>query len=154
MTTPQPRYIQPGRVDRLTARAFRRLVRLGVGVRGARELRVVGRRSGQVRTTVVNLLEVDGQRYLVAPRGITEWVRNLRAAGTGELRLGRRVEVFRATELADGDKGPILQAYLDKWAFEVGRFFEGLTKDASAADLAAYAGSFPVFAVTPAPVAA
>jgi len=154
MTATQPRYIQPSRFDRLAARAFRRLVRLGVGVRGARELRIVGRRSGEVRTTVVNLLDVGGQRYLVAPRGTTEWVRNLRAAGTGELRLGRRVEAFRATELADADKGPILQAYLEKWAFEVGKFFEGLTKDSSAADLAAYADSFPVFAVTPATVAA
>ncbi len=72
---------------------------------GSRELRVVGRRSGQVRTTVVNLLEVDGRRYLVAPRGTTEWV-NLRVAGAGELRVGRQVEDFTAAEVGDADKVP------------------------------------------------
>jgi len=148
MQPTEPRYIRPGRMDNMTSRALRRLVRMGVGLRGARELRVVGRTSGQVRTTVVNLLDVDGQRYVVAPRGTTDWVRNLRAAGRGELRLGRRVERFRAVEVADAAKDPILQAYLERWAFEVGKFFEGLGKDSSAAELAAYASSFPVFAVT------
>jgi len=148
--TTAPRYIRPRRADRITSTMLRQLVRLGVGFRGARELRVVGRKSGQVRSTVVNLLDVDGQRYLVAPRGTTDWVRNVRAAGGGELRLGRRAEPFRALEVADADKDPILRAYLDKWAFEVGRFFEGLGKDSTPAELNAFAGSFPVFAVRPA----
>jgi len=147
MESSQPRYIRPRRMDNLTSGVLRRLARMGVGVRGTRELRVVGRKSGQVRTNVVNLLDVGGQRYLVAPRGTTDWVRNLRAAGRGELRLGRHVEPFRAVEVADADKDPILHAYLDQWAFEVGKFFEGLGKDSSAAELAAYAGSFPVFVV-------
>jgi len=151
VTAIPPRYLAPGRVDRLTARAFRRFVRLGVGVRGARELRVVGRTSGQVRSTVVNLLDVGGRRYLVAPRGTTDWVRNLRAAGGGELRLGRHAEQFQATEVADEDKGPILRAYLERWAFEVGRFFEGLTGHSTPDQLAAHAGGFPVFTVTTTP---
>jgi deazaflavin-dependent oxidoreductase (nitroreductase family) len=121
---------------------------MGIGPWGARQLQVRGRKSGQMRATVVNVLHVDGQRYLVAPRGTTEWVRNLRAAGAGELRLGRKTEEFHATELKDEEKGPVLKAYLDRWAFEVGRFFEGLNKGSSAEDLARFASSFPVFKIS------
>jgi hypothetical protein len=71
----------------------------------------------------VNLLEHDGARYLVAPRGETEWLRNLRARGIGELRLGSRVEEFRAIELGDPEKPPILRVYLERWWFELSRFF-------------------------------
>jgi deazaflavin-dependent oxidoreductase (nitroreductase family) len=129
-------------------RAVRWLTRRGLSVAGSRELRVVGRTSGQVRTTVVNLLEDDGLRYLVAPRGTTQWVRNLRVAGAGELRVGRRFEPFRATELGDGDKGPVLRAYVERWGWEVGQFFEGLSKDPTDDELAAIAPGFPVFALT------
>jgi len=118
------RYIHPTTFDLLFNRIARRLVRLGVSLWGARELRVVGRRSGAVRSTVVNLLEVDGERYLVAPRGETQWVRNLRAAGgRAELRTGRRSDAFTSVELADDEKAPVLAAYLERWAFEVKRFF-------------------------------
>lgn len=148
-SAPAARYLAPSRADRLTANVLRRLVALGVPLYGARELRVAGRRSGVVRHNVVNVLEVDGQRYLVAPRGTTEWVRNLRAAGGGELRLGRRVETFAATELEDTAKGPVLGAYLRRFGFEVGRFFEGLGRRATAAELAARAPDFPVFRLDP-----
>ncbi|MFT2604213.1 hypothetical protein ACMWQW_30570, partial [Escherichia coli] len=77
----------------------------------------------------VNPLRVAGERYLVAPRGTTQWVRNLRAAGGGELRAGRAIEVFRAEEVSDAEKPPILRAYLVAWAWEVGRFFEGVDKN-------------------------
>jgi len=143
------RYIAPRRGDRLGNWLIRTLVRLGISVWGARELRVPGRTSGVMRSTVVNLLDLDGTRYLVAPRGTTEWVRNVRAAGGGELRVGRRSERFRAVEVPDADKIPVLRAYLEKWAFEVGRFFEGITKDSSDADLAPVTGGFPVFVVQP-----
>ena len=90
---PNDRYVRPDRFTRTVVNPFVRwLARRGVSVLGTRELRIVGRRSGAVRSAVVNLLEVDGRRYLVAPRGTTDWVRNLRAAGIGELRVGRRVE--------------------------------------------------------------
>jgi deazaflavin-dependent oxidoreductase (nitroreductase family) len=142
------RYVAPGWFTRnVFNRLVRWLTRRGVSVAGSRELRVVGRRSGEVRTTVVNLLEVDGQRYLVAPRGTTEWVRNLRHAGVGELRAGRRVEAFAAAELADADKAPVLQAYVDRWGWEVGQFFEGIGKHPTTEQLAAIAPGFPVFAV-------
>src|SRR6202012_244356 len=89
-------------------------------------LAVRGRKSGEWRTTPVNLLVIDGQRYLVAPRGHTQWVRNLRVAHTGGLRLGRRPEPFAATELTDDEKPAILRAYLKRWKAEVGVFFGGV----------------------------
>ena len=142
------RYLRPSWFTRnVFNRLVRWLTRRGFSLAGSRELRIVGRRSGQVRTTVVNLLPLDGRQYLVAPRGTTEWVRNLRAAGTGEIRVGRRVEAFRADELADDAKVPVLRAYLDRWGWEVGQFFEGISKSSTDEDLAAIAPGFPVFAI-------
>src|SRR6187200_280059 len=116
MTQSGPRYVEPGW---FTRNVFNRLVaaltRVGVSVWGSRELRVRGRTSGEWRTTPVNLLTVGRDQYLVAPRGETQWVRNLRAAGEGELRVGRRVEAFGATELPDQLKVDVLRAYLKRW---------------------------------------
>lgn len=141
------RYVEPGAGDRWFNRAVAWLVRRGVSVAGARILAVPGRRTGEVRTTPVNLLTLDGARYLVSPRGRTQWVRNLRAAGGGELRVGRRVEAFRAEEVEDEAKGPILRAYLDRWGWEVGRFVDGLAKDSDDDAVAAAAPGFPVFRI-------
>ncbi len=123
------------------------ITRLGVSVHGSRVLAVRGRSSGAVRTTPVNLLELEGTRYLVAPRGHTQWVRNLRVAGEGELRLGRRAEHFRATEVGDEEKPPILRAYLGKWRAEVGIFFGGVGPDAPDLELRRIAPDHPVFRV-------
>ncbi|MDP9241403.1 MAG: nitroreductase/quinone reductase family protein [Actinomycetota bacterium] len=142
------RYLEPNWFNRnVFNRAVRRLTRLGVSVWGSRELRVRGRTTGEWRTTPVNLLTMDEARYLVAPRGRTQWVRNLQVAGEGELRVGRRVEAFRADALSDDVKVPILREYLRRWKFEVGMFFEGLDADATDAQLAAIAPGFPVFRV-------
>ncbi len=104
--TAETRYLAPDWFTRnIFNRAVRGLTRLGISVYGSRELRVRGRQSGEWRTTPVNLLTLDGQRYLVAPRGVTQWVRNLRVAGTGELRVGRRVEPFGASEVGDEGEG-------------------------------------------------
>src|SRR3954452_12902703 len=103
------RYVQPGWfTTHVFNRAVRRLTRWGLSVAGSRELRVRGRKSGEWRSTPVNLLTVGGERYLVAPRGTTQWVRNIRAAREGELRVGRRSEAFRSEELADEVKLPVL----------------------------------------------
>src|SRR5258705_710925 len=104
------RYVPPAAADRLFNGLVALLARLGISIMGSRVLAVRGRKSGQWRTVPVNLLDIDGVRYLVAPRGETEWVRNLRASGTGELRLASRREVFAATELRDAEKVPILRA--------------------------------------------
>lgn len=147
-TTTEPRYQQPGW---FTTHVFNPLValatRLGLSVWGSRVLRVRGRSSGEWRETPVNLLNHDGAQYLVAPRGRTQWVRNLRVAGEGELVLGRRHQAFRATEVADADKADVLRAYLRRWKAEVGVFFDGVDADSTDAELAAIAGDHPVFRI-------
>jgi deazaflavin-dependent oxidoreductase (nitroreductase family) len=142
------RYLAPGWFTRNVFNRFVAwLTRRGFSVAGSRELRVVGRSSGAMRSTAVNLLTVDGRRYLVAPRGTTQWVRNLRAAGAGELRVGRRRESFTGRELADDEKAPVLRAYVERWRWEVGQFFEGLSKQPTDAELDGIAPGFPVFEV-------
>jgi deazaflavin-dependent oxidoreductase (nitroreductase family) len=146
-----PRYLQPGW---FTRNVFNKLVqfltRAGLSVRGSRELRVRGRTSGEWRKVPVNLLHHDDARYLVARRGRTQWVRNLEAAGTGELRVGRRIEEFRGVPVADADKVDILRDYLHHWKMEVGVFFDGVGPDSSDAEIAAIAPGYPVFQVVPA----
>ena len=145
------RYQRPGW---FTAHVFNPMVagltRLGVSVWGSRILAVRGRKSGEWRTTPANLLTLDGTRYLVAPRGHTQWVRNLRVAGQGELRLGRRVERFRAEELEDDAKPPVLRAYLRRWKMEVGVFFGGVSADSPDVELRRIAPDHPVFRIEPA----
>jgi deazaflavin-dependent oxidoreductase (nitroreductase family) len=142
------RYQRPGV---FTKNVFNRivafLVRRGVNVWGSRVLSVRGRKSGEMRSTPVNLLVVDGTHYLVAPRGHTQWVRNLRAAGEGELRLGRKVQPFTAIEVADDEKPDLLRAYLKRWKFEVGMFFDGVDDKSPEADLRRIAPDHPAFKV-------
>ena len=141
------RYIEPGRGTRIFNDVVAGLTRMGISVWGSRVLAVRGRTSGEWRTTPVNLLTVDGERYLVAPRGVTQWVRNIRSAGGGELRLGRRAEEFRVEELADEAKPAVLRPYLRRWKFEVGTFFDGVDDDAPDETLLAVAPGYPVFRV-------
>ena len=125
-----PRYQKPGWFTRnVFNRAVAFATRLGLSVWGSRILQVPGRTTGTMRATPVNLLTHEGRTYLVAPRGVTQWVRNLRVAGEGALRVGRRVEPFRATELPDADKPEVLRAYLRRWKWEVGVFFAGVDAD-------------------------
>src|SRR5258708_34908583 len=144
---PVQRYVNPSRGTHALNARFAVLARLGISVYGSRMLAVRGRTSGEWRTVPVNLLYHEGARYLVAPRGETQWVRNLRAAAGGELRLGRRREAFRADELPNADKPPLLRAYLRKWAFEVGAFFDGVGAEASDAELLRIAPGYPVFRI-------
>jgi deazaflavin-dependent oxidoreductase (nitroreductase family) len=142
-------YQRPGRFTKhLFNPAVAGLTRLGVSLAGSRVLEVRGRKSGEWRHTPVNPLEYDGGRYIVAPRGETQWVRNLRASGEGRLRKGRRTEEFTATEVPDEEKLPLLRAYLKKWAWEVGAFFQGVGADASDEDLHRIAPLHPIFRIS------
>ncbi|WP_199429801.1 nitroreductase family deazaflavin-dependent oxidoreductase [Qaidamihabitans albus] len=147
MADEQPRYLKPKKSSNLFHASVQGLTNLGVSIMGSRVLYVRGRKTGEWRTTPVNLLVFEGERYLVAPRGHTQWVRNLRAAGEGKLRVGRRVERFTAVELPDEDKPPLLRAYLKRWAWEVSMFFENLKADSPEEDLRRAAPGFPVFRV-------
>jgi deazaflavin-dependent oxidoreductase (nitroreductase family) len=143
------RYLRPSWfTQHVVNRLIRRLARMGASPKGLRELAVVGRRSGERRTVAVNLLELDGARYLIAPRGTTEWVRNIRVAGGGELRVGRQVESITVDELADEAKPVVLREYLRRWRSEVKVFFEGIDVDATDEQISGIAPGFPVFAVT------
>lgn len=142
-----PRYLRPGRPTRAANAVMTWLTRRGVSVRGSRVLAVRGRTSGEWRTTPVNPLPYGDDLYLVAPRGVTQWVRNLRAAGGGELRLGKRAEAFTYVELPDDEKPDLLRAYLRTWKMEVGAFFDGVGPDASDEELRRIAPGYPVFRV-------
>jgi deazaflavin-dependent oxidoreductase (nitroreductase family) len=124
------------------------LTRVGVSLAGSRVLEVRGRKSGEWRSTPVNPLGFEDQRYLVAPRGETQWVRNIRVSGGGRLRKGRGTEDFTVTEIPDDEKLPILRAYLKKWAWEVGAFFQGVGADAPDEDLRRIAPLHPIFRIT------
>lgn len=147
--TPNPvRYLEPDAMTRRVANPLvSGLVKIGIGVRGARILQVRGRTSGKVRSVPVNPLPLDGERYLVSPRGETQWVRNIRAASSADLQKGRKLETIGVTEVDDADKAPIIRAYLELRAMEVGKFFDGLTKDSSDTEIDAVAPGFPVFCI-------
>jgi deazaflavin-dependent oxidoreductase (nitroreductase family) len=142
------RNIKGTRSDRIFNRIAGFITKMGVSLYGSRVLAVRGRKTGEWRTTPVNPLTHDGEKYLVAPRGHTQWVRNIRVTGGGELRLGRKVETFTVTELTDQEKPEILRLYLKKWAWEVGRFFgDDVTAESSDEKLLEIAPGFPVFRV-------
>lgn len=147
-STAAPRYIEP---DGFSRKVFNplvaRLTRRGISVWGSRVLEVPGRTTGEIRSTPVNVLTIGDRRYLVAPRGVTHWVRNVRAAGSCDLRAGRRHEHVGLVELADADKPEILRAYLRRWKWEVGQFFDGVGPGASDAELLAAAPKHPVFEI-------
>ncbi|HKY68163.1 MAG TPA: nitroreductase family deazaflavin-dependent oxidoreductase [Acidimicrobiales bacterium] len=149
--TPATHYRQPGW---FTNHVFNPLVRFatrhGLSVWGSRVLEVRGRKTGEPRHTAVNLLEIDGRHYLVSPRGHSQWVRNVRA-GDGRIAtlVGRTREEWRARELDDADKVPVLRAYLRRWKAEVGVFFDGTTADSSDDELAAIAQKHPAFILEP-----
>jgi hypothetical protein len=149
MSAAASHYVPPkNRMEMWMNEAVAWLTRHGVSLFGSRILRVRGRSSGLWREVPVNPLTLEDGRYLVAPRGHTQWVRNMRVAGEGQLRLGRRIEGFRAVEIADDQKVRILREYLRRWKFEVGMFFDGVDAKASDEELLRIAPKHPVFRIT------
>ena len=122
------------------------LAKLGFSVHGSQVLAVRRRKTGKVQEVPVNPIEVDAVRYLVAPRGETQWVRNLRAAGVAELRVGQRREQIHVAELENDAKPPVLRAYLRRWQRETGKFF-GVDANASDEELRRRAPDHPVFRI-------
>lgn len=87
-------------------------------------LTVRGRRSGQSRSLPIGEPFVhEGRRYLVSGRGTTHWVRNLRAAGWGELRFHGRTERFQATEIDGAERDAVVAAYRRSLGHSVDGYF-------------------------------
>jgi hypothetical protein len=73
-------------------------------------------------------------------------VRNVKAAdGKLVLILGRRRFERTAVEIPVAERTPILRAYLRRWKFEVGMFFDGVGPDSTDAQFEAIAPKHPVF---------
>lgn len=146
---PQQHYIEPRPFERPVHGTVAWLARRGLSLFGTAELSVPGRTSGEWRRVPVNPLAFDGGRYLVSARGNAQWVRNMRAAGGGRLRTGRRTQPFTAAELPEGEeKAAVLRAYLKRWGWEVRAFFDGVTATSPDAELSRIASMHPVFRIT------
>jgi len=146
-------YRPPGWFTRNVAnRAVAGLTRAGLSIWGSRVLEVRGRSSGRLQRIPVNVLELDGNRYLVSARGEGQWVRNVRAAaGDLVLLLGRRRTRWVATEIGGAEKTAVLRGYLKRWKAEVGTFFDGVDADSSDAEIEAVAARHPAFVLRAAP---
>ena len=123
MNASLPVFREPTSIEKIFNRTFGLLVGLGIGPAHIYLLEVRGRKSGKLYRTPVDLLELQGKRYLVAPRGRTQWVRNAEAAGEVVLKKGSKAQKFRLRAMSDTEKSPILKAYLDSFKREVQRYF-------------------------------
>ncbi len=125
---------------------LRTLLRAGVTMGTTSLLTVRGRTSGQPRTVPVRPVEQDGHRFLVAPYGVMQWVRNLRAAGTATLTRGRRSKAISVTELTAREAAPVLKQYLVQVTW-VGPYFDA-TGDSPLDAFEREAARHPVFEIT------
>ncbi|WAL93917.1 nitroreductase family deazaflavin-dependent oxidoreductase [Streptomyces sp. Je 1-369] len=148
--TPTPYYLEGSRLNVRLNSVIGWLARHGVSLMGSAELSVRGRKSGKMQRIPVNPYTNDGDKgqYLVSARGHSQWVRNMRVAGGGQLRVGRKVREFTAVEVPDAEKLPLLRGYLKKWGWEVDQYFQGVTADSSDAEILAAAPDHPVFRIT------
>jgi deazaflavin-dependent oxidoreductase (nitroreductase family) len=126
---------------------FMTLLRAGVNMGTTSLLTVRGRTSGQPHTVPVIPVSQDGHRYLVAPYGVVQWVRNLRAAGTAVLTHGHRSEAISAIELPAQEAAPVLKQYLVHVA-TVRPYFDA-TRDAPLEAFEREVPPHPVFQVSP-----
>jgi|SRR5437588_13114544 len=123
METPSLQFDKPSAMDRFFNRAFGLLVRIGLGLAHNYLLEVRGRKSGRTYSTPVNLLDFEGKQYLVAPRGYTQWVRNVVANGEASLVRGSKRRQVSLKPIDDEAKADILKEYLDRYKTTVQRYF-------------------------------
>jgi deazaflavin-dependent oxidoreductase (nitroreductase family) len=139
-----PDFRAPSAGERLFNRLFGFLVGLGIGLRHNYLLQVRGRKTGKLYATPIDLLGFRGKKYLVAPRGRTQWVRNAEAAGEVTLKKGSHRQRYRLRPLSDTDKPEILKAYLDSFKTEVQRYFP-VPAGSPASSFAEVASVYPAF---------
>ncbi|WP_258053198.1 nitroreductase family deazaflavin-dependent oxidoreductase [Streptomyces sp. Ru73] len=141
--------MRPGRLGARLNAFIGWLARRGISLAGSADLAVRGRKSGEWRRVPVNPLTFEGAQYLVSARGDSEWVRNMRAAGGGQLRVGRRTRAFTAVEVPPAERPAILRAYLERWGWEVKQYFGEVNARSGDDVLLAAAPNHPVFRITP-----
>jgi deazaflavin-dependent oxidoreductase (nitroreductase family) len=143
-----PIFLEPKPIEKIFNRAFGYLVGLGIGPGYMYVLQVRGRKSGRLYETPVNMLDVDGKRYLVAPRGRTQWVRNAEATGEITLKKGRSRQRYRLRPIPDEEKPPLLKLYLESFVTAVQRYFSVKAGSAPEA-FREVAPNYPVFELLP-----
>ncbi|MBV9607964.1 MAG: nitroreductase family deazaflavin-dependent oxidoreductase [Acidobacteria bacterium] len=139
---------EPTPFEKAFNKLFGFMVALGFGLPHNYLVQVKGRKSGKTYSTPIDLLEFKGKRYLVAPRGRTQWVRNAEAAGEVVLRKGSLRRHFRVRVLDDGEKPEILKAYLDRFKTTVQRYFP-LKAGSPVQEFAGVGKDYPVFELLP-----
>ncbi len=133
--------------DRMEAALITALLHAGVKLGTTSLLTVRGRKSGQPHTVVVVLVEQNEERWLVAPYGVVQWVRNLRVVGTATLTRSRHSESISVTELEAREAAPVLKQYLQLVSGGVRSYFDA-TKNSSLDDFEREAARHPVFKIT------
>ncbi len=144
MNSTLPVFREPSTGEKIFNRIFGFLVGLGLGFSYNYLLEVRGRKTGKLYSTPINLVELNGKSYLVAPRGRTQWVRNAEAAREVTLKRGSTRRKFRLRPISDAEKLQILKAYLDTFKREVQRYFP-IPAGSPPEAFAAIAGSYPAF---------
>ena len=142
-------FLEPSLIERIFNRLFAIAIGFGMGLGHNYVVEVRGRKSSRIFSTPIDLLEVERRRYLVAPRGETNWVRNARAAGRVTLRKGCRREDFAVREVGPAERPELLKAYLDRFALTVQRYFP-IPRESPASEFAPIAERYPVFELIPA----
>jgi len=138
---------QPNLLDRILNRLFGLLLKLGVGLAHNYLLEVRGRKTGKVYSTPVNVLEYKAKKYLVAPRGYTQWVRNVETSGEATLVQRAERTKVRLRTVADEEKPEILKAYLDRFKLTVQRYFP-IAAGSPAEAFKSLAVRYPVYEIT------
>jgi deazaflavin-dependent oxidoreductase (nitroreductase family) len=141
-------FTRPTTIERLFNKLFGFLVGFGLGLSHNFLLEVRGRKTGRLYSTPVDVLVLDGRRYLVAPRGQTEWVRNALASGTVVLKKGRQREELLARSLSANEKPAVLKAYLDRFKLAVQRYFP-ITAGAPETAFQPLVDRYPAFELLP-----
>ncbi len=143
MTQAPPAFLKPTPTDQFFNKLVGHLANWGIGPKYMVVLETAGRKSGKIYRTPVNLMEVDSVLYLVAPRGETQWVRNVRHANTVTLTRGNKRSQYKITELPPGEKASLLKAYLDRYTAAVQQYFP-VKAGSPVGDFVALEAQYPV----------
>jgi deazaflavin-dependent oxidoreductase (nitroreductase family) len=144
MSAADQQFLKPTTFEAFFNRALGVLIGIGLGPKDYYLLEVRGRKSGRLYATPVSIVDHAGRRYVVAPRGTTQWVRNARAVPSITLRAGSKSDQFKLHEIPAEERAPILKSYLARYSKYVQRYFQ-VRNGAPEAEFATVAGVYPVF---------